>query len=237
MDNRNLDKALEIVSKLIIGEEVQRNRGNNIALYEDYTSSGEVYELVQAITKKMNLSLYEYNSGLYLTAGENNKVFGFNNEELKRILGVKRNRELYLCYFIIYNIITRFYSDSDTYTYVEYVRLEDIINSVDSSLSNIITNLEVYILNEVEENSFKAIALIWEDMPILSGEDNIQTRAGRNSKAGLVKVIFNFLLSQDLFIEAEERYYPKERLKALTENYFREHGSRLHEILSGKGEL
>jgi len=232
-----LDKALEIVSKLIIGEEVQRNRGNNIALYEDYTSSGEVYELVQAITKKMNLSLYEYNSGLYLTAGENNKVFGFNNEELKRILGVKRNRELYLCYFIIYNIITRFYSDSDTYTYVEYVRLEDIINSVDSSLSNIITNLEVYILNEVEENSFKAIALIWEDMPILSGEDNIQTRAGRNSKAGLVKVIFNFLLSQDLFIEAEERYYPKERLKALTENYFREHGSRLHEILSGKGEL
>jgi hypothetical protein len=237
VDNRNLDKALEIVSKLIIGEEVQRNRGNNIALYEDYTSSGEVYELVQAITKKMNLSLYEYNSGLYLTAGENNKVFGFNNEELKRILGVKRNRELYLCYFIIYNIITRFYSDSDTYTYVEYVRLEDIINSVDSSLSNIITNLEVYILNEVEENSFKAIALIWEDMPILSGEDNIQTRAGRNSKAGLVKVIFNFLLSQDLFIEAEERYYPKERLKALTENYFREHGSRLHEILSGKGEL
>ena len=237
MDNRNLDKALDIVSKLIIGENIHHSQGNNIALYEEYTSSGEVYELVQVITKKMNLSLYEYNSGLYLTAGENNKVFGFNNEELKKILGIKRNRELYLCYFIIYNIITRFYNDSDTYTYVEYVRIEDIIHSVDSSLSNIIMNLEVYILNEVEENSFKAISLIWEDMPILSGEDNIQTRAARNSKAGLVKVVFNFLLSQDLFIEAEERYYPKERLKALTENYFREHGSRLHEILSGKGEL
>jgi hypothetical protein len=237
VDNRNLDKALDIVSKLIIGENIHHSQGNNIALYEEYTSSGEVYELVQVITKKMNLSLYEYNSGLYLTAGENNKVFGFNNEELKKILGIKRNRELYLCYFIIYNIITRFYNDSDTYTYVEYVRIEDIIHSVDSSLSNIIMNLEVYILNEVEENSFKAISLIWEDMPILSGEDNIQTRAARNSKAGLVKVVFNFLLSQDLFIEAEERYYPKERLKALTENYFREHGSRLHEILSGKGEL
>jgi len=236
LENRNLDKALDIVSKLIIGEDVHRNQGNNIALYEEYTSNAEIFELVQTIVKKMNLSLYEYSYGLYITAGENNRVFGFTNEELKKVLGIKLNRELYLCYFIIYNIITGFYSDSDTYTFVEYVRIEDIIHSVDSSLSNIISNLEVYVLNEAEENSFKTLALLWEDMPIVSGEENTQTRASRNSKAGYVKVVFNFLLSQDLFIESEERYYPKDRLKALIENYFEDNAGRLHQILSGKGE-
>ena len=40
MENRNLDKALDIVSKLITGENVSE-RGENAALYQEYNNNAE----------------------------------------------------------------------------------------------------------------------------------------------------------------------------------------------------
>ena len=126
MENRNLDKALDIVSKLITGENVSE-RGENAALYQEYNNNAEVYDIVHMSLKKLNLNIYEYNNGLYVSAGDNNRVFGYSNEELRNVLGLRVNKELYLAYFIIYNIITEFYSDTMSSTYAEFIRLEDII--------------------------------------------------------------------------------------------------------------
>lgn len=234
METHDLDKALEIVSKLLIGEEVNKSRKENLSLYEEYISNGNVYDCVQMIVKKLNLSLYEYKDGLYVSAGEKNRVFGYTNEELKKAIGIKLNRELYLCYFIIYNIVTRFYKDSGGYTFTEYVKVEDVIQAVDDSLQGVLRKMEIMSLNEVEENSFRQLACVWEDLPTATMED---LRAARNSKAGYVKLVFNFLTSQQLFLENEDRYYPRERLRALVEDYFEEYQGRLHEIMSaGKEE-
>ena len=89
-----LEKALDIVSALINGEEIRRN-GENAGLYEEFALGTQVYDEVKLILKKLNLDLYEYRDGLYITAGDNNQIFGYTNEELKRELGIKRNRELY----------------------------------------------------------------------------------------------------------------------------------------------
>ena len=139
MTDRELDKALEIVSVLLTGGDISKDA--NVSLYDAYVNNGEVYDIVAKILGKMNISLYEYNYGLYITAGENNKVFGYSNEELKKQLGIKLNRELYLCYFIIYVVITRFYKDSGNYNFVEYIKAEDIVNGVDSMLKNIINDI------------------------------------------------------------------------------------------------
>ena len=148
------------------------------------------------------------------------------------MIGVRLNKELYLCYYIIYQIITKFYNDSNSYTYVEYIRIEDIVQAVDSSLSHIISNLEVFVQNEIEENSFKTLALMWDEMLVISSDINQGTKASRGSKSGFVKMVFNFLVNQGLFVEAEERYYPKERMKAIVTNYYEEERGRLYEILN-----
>lgn len=231
MTDKELDKALDIVSVLITGGEVSREV--NISLYEEYESNGEVYDTVFKIFKKMNINLYEYNYGLYISAGENNKVFGYTNEELKKEIGVKLNRELYLCYFIIYTIITRFYRDSKGYTFVEYVKVEDIINGVDNSLKTVLNDIKVLNMDEVEINSFKEIALTWENMPII-GQGEGMSRASRGSKSGFVKLVFNFLVNQELLIESEGRYYVKDRFKALIENYFDDYKGRIYEIMKGE---
>ncbi len=229
MNNKSLDKALDIVSALITGDEVSRNK--NASLYNEYSSNGEVYDIVLAVLKKLNINIYEYNYSLYITAGDNNRVFGYTNEELKKQLGIKLNKELYLCYFIMYNVISVFYPDSASHTYVEYTRIEDVVAAVNHSLSSVISNLKVLSLDEVEENSFKEIGLIWEDMPVSGGED-VVLKASRGSKAGIVKLVFNFFVSQNLLIETEGRYYPREKFKALVENYYDSEKSRLYEIMS-----
>ncbi len=234
MTGKGLDKALDIVSVLITGGEIQRN-GANASLYEEYSLGTDVYDTVTAIFKKLNINIYEYNYALYITAGEGNKIFGYTNEELKKELGVKLNRELYLCYFIIYVTMTRFYKTGNGSTFTEYIKPEDIINGVDATLSGIINGLEILNINEIEENSFKEIALVWEDMPMVITEES-SLRAGRSSKAGFVKLVLNFMLNQGLMVEAYGRYYPKDKFKALMENYYNQYKGRLYEILRGGNE-
>ena len=71
---------------------------------------------------------------------------------------------------------------------------------------------------------------------MITTEESTVRRAARNSKIGYVKMVVNFMVNQRLLLEAEERYYPTERFRALIENYYTEHQGRLYELLNGKEE-
>ncbi len=230
--DRELDKALEIVSVLVTGGEIKKSN-EYAALYEEFVNNSGVYDMVMMCMSKFNISLYEYKDGLYVSPGENNKVFGYTNDEIKKELGVRLNRELYLCYFIIYNVITKFYNSSGSATFTEYVKLEDIVASVDMNLKEIVNSINILSLEDIEQDSFKEIAVTWEDMPVAVSEENSK-RAGRSSKLGFVKIVFNFLVAQKLVLESEGRYYPKDKFNAMISEYFEQHKGRLYEILKGE---
>ena len=232
MENRNLDKALDIVSRLITGENVSE-RGANAALYQEYSNNAEVYDIVHMSLKKLNLNIYEYNNGLFVSAGDNNRVFGYSNEELRTAMGLKVNRELYLAYFIIYNIITEFYRDTMSSTYAEFIRVEDIIRDVDKTTSGIVDKSAGLVMDDIEKNSFKQIALAWDELPVTIVEDQAGARAARNSKSGMVKLVLNFCVSQELLVESQSRYYPTDRFRSLIENYFDDYRGRFAELMNG----
>lgn len=235
MENRNLEKALDIASALFMGETVG-GRGSNAMLYEEYSHNPEVYDILMRILGKLDISLYEYNNSLFISPGSANRVFGFSNEELKRIMGLRLNRELFLVYFIIYNIITGFYKNSAGSTYLEYLRLEDVIRAVGASLAGVLDYGAGIVMEEAENDSFKAIALLWDELPDVSADDRNEVRAARNSRSGYVKLTFNFLTEQKLFTESEERYYPTDRFRAIAENYFENNRGRLYEIMNSPKE-
>lgn len=234
MNNRNLDKALEIVSKLITGDAVGAK--SNTMLYEEYNNNSEVYDILTSICKNLNLNLYEYNNALFISAGNKNQVFGFTNEELKRVMGLRLNKELFMTYFIMYNMVTEFYKDSSSATYLEYLRIEDVIKAVDASLFGLIDHSAGIVMEEAEKDSFKALALLWDELPIVSIDDKNGVRAAKNSRSGYVKLTFNFMISQNLFIESGEKYYPTDRFRAIAEKYFEENRGRLYEIMNSREE-
>ena len=62
-------------------------------------------------------------------------------------------------------------------------------------------------------------------------EDQTGARAARNSKSGFVKMVFNFLVRQELLVESGDRYYPTDRFRAIIENYFDNYRGRLSQIM------
>ncbi len=233
MESKNLDKALDIYSALISGVEISRKDKETRELYDDFYSNSEVYDITTKLLKKLNLCIYEYNDSIYVTAGEGNKVFGYTNDDMKRILGLRLNRELYLVYFIMYNALLFFYKDSASYQVNEYVRLEDIFNETEKYLRAILSDISVYSMDEKEQESFKSIALLWDELPLVTSDDKEKNKAGRASKTAYIKLTFNFLINQKLFVAVDERYYPTDRFHALCENYFEEYRGRIYSILGG----
>ncbi|MBE5953489.1 MAG: hypothetical protein E7257_04955 [Lachnospiraceae bacterium] len=234
MEERSLDKALDIYSALITGQEVSRSNQDTRDMYEEYYSNSAVYDITNRLVKKLNLNIYEYNESIYVTAGEGNRVFGYNNDDMKRQLGLRLNKELYMVYFIMYNALLSFYQDSASYQVKEYVKLEEIMESVSSYLMAITKDLSVYSMEDLEAESFKTIALLWDELPAVTSDDKDKNRASRASRTGYVKLTFNFLIAQKLFVEVEDRYYPTDRFKALVENYFEEYKGRIYKALGGE---
>lgn len=230
-----MEKSLELFAKLISGECVSTNE--NRELYEEFNNNTQVYETLTLMLKKLNMTIYQYKDSLFVTAGENNRIFGYSNEEMRKMMNLKSNRELYMVHFIIYNIITQFYKDTANFTFMEYIKIDDLITGVDSSLANIINNIKTVTEDEVEEYSFQTLALFWDDLALNYGNDMLgNIRASKGTKVGFVKTVLNMLKDHELFIEVEERYYATDRFKALIENYFEEFRGRLFEIMK-EGEL
>lgn len=235
MEKKNLEKAVDIYAKLITGEEIKRG-GANATLYDDYYGNAEVYDIVSIMLKKLNLSIYEYKESLFLSAGEGNRIFGYTNEELKRYIGVRYNKELYLCYFIIYEILLAFYSDSASYQFKEYIKIENVLEEVTKALSVFTKDISVYAMDEDQQESFQAVALLWDELPTSTGEDQGDIRASRASKASFTKLTFNFLVNENLFVEVSHRYYPTERFHAIVEHYFEEYRGQIYSLLNNNSE-
>ena len=72
----------------------------------------------------------------------------------------------------------------------------------------------------------------WLAHPVTTIQDGGIVRAARNSKTGFVKMVFNFLVKQELLIESGDRYYPTDRFRALIENYFDDYRGRLAQLLT-----
>lgn len=231
MEQKNLEKATELLAALLVGEPVEAD-GKNRGLYEAYHESGEVNDALDLMLKKMNLRVYEYNYAMYVSVGEKNRVFGYSNEDLKRLMGLRLNKELYLCYYLIYQVAACFYQDSATYNYTEYIKVEDLLSATDHALSGMVSKLHRFSNDTPEEKSFTALAITWDELPVIANEDTQGVRAGRGSKSGFVKLVFNFLVSQGLLTEAGERYYPTNRIHALIRRYFEEEKGRLYELQS-----
>lgn len=234
MEERSLDKALDIYSALITGKEVSRSNTETRELYEEFYSNGAVYDITTRLFKKLNLSLYEYNDAIFVSAGEGNRVFGYSNDDMKRILGLRLNKELYMVYFIMYNALLYFYQDSASYQTKEYVKTEELLEQITDYLSSITQDLSTYSMSTLEADSFKTIALLWDELPAVTSEDKDKNRASKASRIGYLKLAFNFMVASKLFIEVEDRYYPTDRFKAIVENYFEEYKGKIYMVLGGE---
>lgn len=231
-----LEKALDIYSILATGKSISARDKETSELYNAFYADSEVYDITTGLLERLNLKLYEYNESLFVTAGSGNKVFGYTNDDMKKILGLRLNKELYLIYFIVYEALLYFYKSSDSYQIKDYIRTDELIEAVGRDLGRISGEVNVYDKSDDSDNSFMAVALLWDSLPPMISEDKDRTKASRGSRMGYVKLTANLLGSEGIFTVVDDRMYPTDRFHALAENYFEDNGSAIYDFLAKRSK-
>lgn len=230
--------AAKILHILIGGGEI--NRTINKEYFNLYKESG-VSEYLGAMCEGMNLKLYEYKDGLYVSPGINNTVFGYSNEILKQNKFKRyQNPELHLTYFIIIVIITMFYRESDSDTYITRIKIPDILDKVEEKISSLKTrNLSE--LSQKESYNFEDIVTKWDSLPLkTTREDNQLSERGKDDKYALIHSICDFLEKEGLVKKDSNMntILPQNRMKAIVDGYFQDVDSRneLYELIDQLGK-
>ena len=233
---KSLEKALNIYAVLATGKSISSSDKETSELYNAFYADSEVYDITMSIINKLGLKLYEHSDSIFVTAGHGNKVFGYTNDDLKKRLGLRLNRELYLVYFIIYEALLQFYKSSDTYQIKDYIRIDELIEAVTADLKSFTTSVTSMGEETEEKGSFREIATLWDSLPPMISEDKDRNKASRGSRMGYTKLVSNFLGSEGIFTAVDDRLYPSQRFHAIAENYFEDNGSLIYEQLSGGKE-
>ena len=231
--DKSLEKALDIYSVLATGKSVSLKDKETTELYNAYYADSEVYDITNSLLKRLGLKLYEHDSAIFATAGNGNKVFGYTNDDLKKRLGLRLNKELYLVYFIIYEVLLEFYQTSDTYQIKDYIRIDELIEAVTNELKPLGDDITTLISNQNDSNSFKDVAVLWDSLPPMISEDKDRNKASRGSRMGYVKLASNFMNGEGVFTIVDDRLYPTDRFHAIAENYFEDNGSAIFAEMNG----
>ena len=214
-----LKSALRITHLLLQNKAVSMT--GEYDLYTLYMSDMTVQELVYTILESYDLTLIEYKKALYVSPGIDNTVFGYKNETLRNIMNLESNKELYLCYFIMYTIMTIFYKESSFATYKDYITSTEVVDRVTATLEA----FSVEDTTQEEAYTFTNLKRFWEELTQISlhqTEETLESLRRTNSQFFFVTRSLHFLCLQNLLIknEQERNYMPTERFKALIANYF-----------------
>jgi hypothetical protein len=221
IQDSDFDKAQEIVGYLLRNNELLEDKEKH--LYNNYIIDTVVQSLVQKIILSYDLNLIEYNRGLYITPGVNNPYFGYKNAELKVLLNVDNNNEIYLCYFIIYTIITMFYKETAYATYKDYITNTEVVERVDTTVRAITVKQSEEVT--YEESSLQAIRERWLDMDetaVNSSENNLDSSRKSNAKYSFVNRTLDFLVGENILLQnkQERSFAPTDKFKALVADFF-----------------
>lgn len=225
----NGDKILEasqILSTLLKKKQILES--DDKYFYNLYVFNEDVQVALDNMLEGLGFSLYRYRDGLYLSVKKDNNVFGFDNEELRYEFGVGNNNLLYLCYFIMYTVITSFYYESSTNTPVAFLNNTTLMERVSLKLNALASDKDGA---EAEDVGFYYMNKLWisfDDVSVKAAEEDVHKKLNTTTKIGLVNKVLNFMKTQGLLRESieEKTYEPTLRFRAIIANYYDEKDNR-----------
>lgn len=234
--NNQTKLALTIFKKTLESEAI--NSIKNQDLYDEYRYDSNVSNEVDEILEIFNMDIYDNpNEGLFLTSGVNNPIFGYSNEDLKRELSVKNNKELSVCLYLMYCILTKFYKESSLIPTAEFITSSQLIDDADTKVAAIKTMLEQResdegnLKDDDAESSFEKLVDTWEYISLL----NIKSKAKDISKDNRseTKIAFankalKFFVKNNLLVysEVQDIYMLTTKLSTLVGYYYDVHKNR-----------
>lgn len=222
MLNESTQKSMMIIKELLIGNEVSDLKNRDIK--EIYKLESSVANEIDEILDIFDLDMFEGQEGeLFIVPRVENIIFGYKNEEMRNMLKVETNLELYLSYFIIYCLMTMFYKDTTGRTGREFLSVDDLCEEVNLKLELLKSSLEDEKISVSElDNPEGCQALIdyWfnktPDTNLNSATVNEKDYKSK-SKIGYCNRVLLFFENQNLlfFDKMTYKYSPKDKFKTV----------------------
>jgi hypothetical protein len=189
----------------------------------------------EVIEPVFEVKLINMTDRFYLTAGRAGGIFTYNNEEMRKELGVTVNRELYLCSFIVMTLLAAFYDSEDSIEPSrESLILSDLSEMVSEGFRELVLDENVDLIENESRVNLREPSVLWFDLPYkVSGAK--QHRGSRSQ--------YNYLLKTGDFLEKhglvkvfqDRQVFPGERLHSLVVQYYNnlEHKNEILETIRG----
>lgn len=215
----SLDIVLEILKRLIDKGELSERM--NEALYYKYKNNEAIEDLLHYVARGLELRVYEGDRVLYLCPETGSNVFGWANDDLRKLIPyVANNTELYVGYFIIMTMITIFYPRAAVDTSISYIKVKELVEEVNVRFDTLFIDKELmHNLSAEMKIDYSDLALYWRSLP--DARENEST-ARKNNKIACVSNICFFLQKEDLitFDEETSNIFPLDRFKTIIRNYY-----------------
>lgn len=221
-----IKESNEIIALLLTGEPISstKHKEYHSLLNMDFT----LKELVEFTLANFGMRLIKNNKdsgSFFITPGINNRIFGWKNEDIKKTLSLKTNKDMYVCYFIMYIIFISFFKETGNVVAKDFILASDIVDKVTTVLQSI--ELKSISDDKNMNESFQIIKETWENKKVIDTEQTTESITkgilGSSQYHFVNKALF-FMVKEDLLIknEMELSYSTTERFKAIVSDFYNE---------------
>lgn len=127
-DKSDVEVAFELFLMLLKKGKIEKRERE---MYQLYTKEQVQEILNKLIEQKANMKILETEDALYIVPNMDNELFSYSNQELREKMKLKSNRELYLAYFAMLTVISKFYNSEDQSLSTRvYVTIEEIESTI-----------------------------------------------------------------------------------------------------------
>lgn len=202
IDLDNVKLGVRIFFRLIEKGEINRFDDRELM---DIIDNDEIKHVLNELQEETGTIILYGQERIYITAKTDNKVFGYKNADLRSILHIDSNDELYTCYFIMLSIIAIFYrGEGYDIKSRDFLKIEELHDFIDEKIKTFKSMENINSIEESLDFNFATVVSKWNDM-IVYDERKKNLNRSENNRMGYIGKVIRFLTGEGLLFAEDDR--------------------------------
>lgn len=234
VDIKKLQKALEIYNKL--KESGTFNRDEDSLLFNEYGDE-TVREILNEIQRSDKVRIFKVEDDLFMVPELDNEIYRYKNEELLRILSLRRNPELFTVQFVWMIILSMFFGEQYEKTGEprSYIPVDEIYDNVNDAINSFKKKSEGKIEEFTEEFQISLQEIIgkWESLSQITEETKNPGASHTRDYYYIIKALRFWEEERIVTVYEDEEVRLTEKGRTIPEHYYHreETINKMHDLI------
>jgi hypothetical protein len=194
----------------------------------------KVREVIQnVIQRDAQVIIFHLDETIYLVPELENELLTYSNEELRTVMKLSSNKELYLAQFIWINVLSEFYGEQFQFTNEprNFVKVEEILHTVEAYITGFkqFNDEKLTDLAACYEMDLEGLIEVWDGLMAMTEGITDVRRAVKRDYGFLLKALRFWENEKLIYIHNNEEIVLTEKMKNITAYYYH-HEERIHRI-------